>query len=153
MNRLDIAFRALRERNEGALIPLAPGDKAPYSTSMEIIDMFAEAQADAIEIAIPTRYPWMEGKAMQIHQLEAIEQGVRPSDSFGLMDAAREKYPEWPLIAINFMGPVLTYGQDNYIAGCARASMDWQSTTCPASTTALARSRWTCRTVTTRSGC
>jgi tryptophan synthase alpha chain len=91
---------------------------------MEIIDMFAEAQADAIEIAIPTRYPWMEGKAMQIHQLEAIEQGVRPSDSFGLMEAAREKYPEWPLIAINFMGPVLTYGQDNYIAGCARASMD-----------------------------
>ncbi len=124
MNRLDTAFVALRERNEGALIPLAPGDTAPYATSMEIIDMFAEAQADAIEIAIPTRYPWMEGKAMQIHQLEAIEQGVRAADSFGLMMAARQKYPDWPLVAINFIGPVLTYGQNNYVSGCAQASMD-----------------------------
>jgi tryptophan synthase alpha chain len=124
MNRLDTAFAALRERNEGALIPLVPGDTEPFVISMEIIDMFAEARADAIEIAIPTRYPWMEGKAMQIHQLEAIEQGVRPADSFGLMMEAREKYPEWPLVTINFMGPVLTYGQDNYVSGCARASMD-----------------------------
>jgi tryptophan synthase alpha chain len=124
MNRLDTAFAALRERNEGALIPLVPGDTEPFVISMEIIDMFAEARADAIEIAIPTRYPWMEGKAMQIHQLEAIEQGVRPADSFGLMMEAREKYPEWPLVTINFMGPVLTYGQGNYVSGCARASMD-----------------------------
>jgi tryptophan synthase alpha chain len=124
MNRLDTTFAALQERHEGALIPLAPGDTAPYTTSMEIIDMFAEAQADAIEIAIPTRYPWMEGKAMQIHQLEAIEQGIGPADSFGLMTAAREKYPDWPLVSINFMGPVLTYGQKNYISGCAQASMD-----------------------------
>lgn len=123
-NRLDIVFEQLRARNEGALIPLSPGDKAPFTTSMEIIDMLAEIESDAIEIAVPTRYPWMEGTAMQIHQLEAIEQGVAPSDSFKLMETAREKYPDWPLVTLNFMGPVLTYGQDNYVSGCKRASMD-----------------------------
>lgn len=123
-NRLDIVFEQLRARNEGALIPLSPGDKAPFTTSMEIIDMLAEIESDALEIAVPTRYPWMEGKAMQIHQLEAIEQGVAPSDSFKLMEAARQKYPDWPLVTLNFMGPVLTYGQDNYVSGCKRASMD-----------------------------
>ncbi len=123
-NRLDIVFEQLRARNEGALIPLSPGDKAPFTTSMEIIDMLAEIGSDAIEIAVPTRYPWMEGTAMQIHQLEAIEQGVAPSDSFKLMETAREKYPDWPLVTLNFMGPVLTYGQDNYVSGCKRASMD-----------------------------
>jgi len=123
-NRLDIAFERMRKDNEGALIPLAPGDKFPFSMSMEIIDMFYEAKADALEIAIPTRYPWMEGKAMQIHQLEALEQGVGPADSFALMQHARQKYPDWALVTINFMGPVMTYGLDNYVASCVKASMD-----------------------------
>ena len=123
-NRLDTVFEQLRSRNEGALIPLSPGDKEPFSISDEIIDMFYEAGADAIEIAVPTRYPWMEGKAMQIHQLEAIEQGVKGADSFALMKHTREKYPDWPLLTINFMGPVFTYGVENYIQGCKEASMD-----------------------------
>ncbi len=59
-NRLDSMFEQLRGRNEGALIPLSPGDKAPFKISNEIIEMFMEAGADAIEIALPTRYPWME---------------------------------------------------------------------------------------------
>lgn len=124
VNRLDTTFGRLRSNNEGALIPLSPGDKAPFETSMEIIDMLAEIGSDALEIAIPTRFPWMEGKAMQIHQLEAIEQGVGPADSFKLMEKAREKYPDLALVTINFMGPVLTYGQTNYVSGCKRASMD-----------------------------
>ena len=123
-NRLDTVFEQLRSRNEGALIPLSPGDKDPFSISNEIIDMFYEAGADAIEIAVPTRYPWMEGKAMQIHQLEAIEQGVKGADSFKLMEHTRKKYPDWPLLTINFMGPVFTYGVENYIQGCIDASMD-----------------------------
>lgn len=123
-NRLDRRFAELRSNNEGALIPLSPGDKAPFATSMEIIDMFAEIGSDAVEIAVPTRFPWMEGKAMQTHQLEALEQGVSPADSFKLMEVARAKYPDLPLATINFMGPVLTYGQANYVSGCKRASMD-----------------------------
>lgn len=123
-NRLDIVFEKLKKNNEGALIPLAPGDKEPFNTSNEILDMFYEAGADATEIAVPTRYPWMEGKAMQIHQLEAIEDGVKSMDSFKLMDYTRNKYPDWPLITINFMGPVFTYGLDNYIQGCKNASID-----------------------------
>jgi len=123
-NRLDVAFEKLRNTNEGALIPLSPGDKEPFSTSMEIIHMLAEIGADALEIAVPTRFPWMEGKAMQIHQLEAIEQKVGPADSFKLMETARKEYPDWPLVTLNFMGPVLTYGQSNYVSGCMRADMD-----------------------------
>ncbi len=123
-NRLDRLFEQLRSRNEGALIPLSPGDKAPFTKSNEIIDMFMETGADAIEIAVPTRYPWMEGKNMQIHQLEAIEESVKSSDSFELMKFTREKYPEWPLLTINFMGPVFKYGQSNYIQGCVDASID-----------------------------
>ncbi|BBB48916.1 tryptophan synthase alpha chain [Pelolinea submarina] len=117
-------FDKLHKNNEGVLIPLAPGDKAPFSISNEIIDMFYEAGADTIEIAVPTRYPWMEGNNMQIHQLEAIEQSVKGSDSFDLMKFTRNKYPDWPLLTINFMGPVFRYGQANYVQGCADASMD-----------------------------
>jgi len=123
-NRLDSMFEQLRGRNEGALIPLSPGDKAPFKISNEIIEMFMEAGADAIEIAVPTRYPWMEGKNMQIHQLEALEESVKSSDSFELMKFTREKYPDWPLLTINFMGPVFKYGQANYVQGCVDASID-----------------------------
>lgn len=123
-NRLDIVFEQLRKNDEGALIPLAPGDKEPFNVSNEIIEMFNEAGADAIEIAIPTRFPWMEGNAMQIHQLEAIEQKVKAADSFELMKFTRKSYPDWPLITINFMGPVFTYGLEKYIQGCKEASID-----------------------------
>ncbi len=61
---------------------------------------------------------------MQIHQLEALEESVKSSDSFELMKFTREKYPDWPLLTINFMGPVFKYGQANYVQGCVDASID-----------------------------
>lgn len=124
VNRLDKSFDDLRARREGALIPLVPGDREPYSNSLEILDMFVKAGSDMVEIAIPTRYPWMEGRAMQIHQLDAIRQGVHSADSIGLMQTARQKYSSLPLIGINFMGPVFTMGQDVYVDECARVGID-----------------------------
>jgi tryptophan synthase alpha chain len=122
-NRMDEIFESLRSRKEGALIPLSPGDKAPYSFALELVDLFARVGSDIVEIAIPTRYPWMEGKNMQIHQLEAIHDGVHTSDSFGLMEAAHQANPDLPLVTINFMGPVFGHGIHNYAASCKQAGI------------------------------
>ena len=122
-NQMDEVFNTLRSRKEGALIPLAPGDKAPYSFSLELVDLFARIGSDIVEIAIPTRYPWMEGKNMQIHQLEAIRDGVHTEDSFGLMEAAHKANPALPLVTINFMGPVFGYGLHNYAVSCKKAGI------------------------------
>jgi tryptophan synthase alpha chain len=123
-NRIDDVFDKLQKKNEGALIPLSPGDKAPFSQSMELIDMFARVGSDIVEIAIPTRYPWMEGANMQIHQLEAIRDGIQTSDSFSLMEAARKKHPDLALVTLNFMGPVFGYGVQKYAESCKKAQMD-----------------------------
>ncbi|MHC1783083.1 MAG: tryptophan synthase subunit alpha [Anaerolineaceae bacterium] len=122
-NKMDETFDSLRKKKEGALIPLAPGDKAPYSFSLELVDLFERAGSDIVEIAIPTRYPWMEGKNMQIHQLEAIRDGVHTSDSFGLMETAHRKHPNLPLVTINFMGPVFGYGINRYVESCEKAGI------------------------------
>lgn len=122
-NKMDEVFAALRSRKEGALIPLSPGDKAPYSFSLELVDMFNRVGSDIVEIAIPTRYPWMEGKNMQIHQLDAIRDEVHTSDSFGLMEAAHKIHPDLPLVTINFMGPVFRYGAHKYAESCQKAGI------------------------------
>ena len=122
-NRMDETFEKLRKRNEGALIPLSPGDKAPYTFSMELINLFERVGSDFVEIAIPTRYPWMEGANMQIHQLDAIRDGIRTEDSFGLMDAVMQKHPDLPLVTINFMGPVLGYGIQKYADSCKKVGV------------------------------
>lgn len=122
-NQMDEIFKSLRDRNEGALIPLSPGDKAPYSLSMELIDLFERVDSDFVEVAIPTRYPWMEGANMQIHQLDAIRDGIRTADSFGLMETAHQKHPQLPLVTINFMGPAFGYGLKNYAESCKRAGI------------------------------
>jgi tryptophan synthase alpha chain len=123
-NRMDRTFASLRPRGEGALIPLVPGDRPPFTSSLELLDMFVQAGCDMVEIAIPARYPWMEGRTMQIHQLEAITRGIQPEDSFGLMKCARERYSDLPLVVINFMGPIFMVGQERYVEGCASAGMD-----------------------------
>jgi len=123
-NRMDRSFASLRSRREGALIPLVPGDRPPFTSSMELLDMFVQAGSDMVEIAVPARYPWMEGKTMQIHQLEAISKGIKPDDSFGLMKCARGKHAELPLVVINFMGPIFLVGQEYYVEQCANAGMD-----------------------------
>ena len=122
-NRMDETFEKLHIRNEGTLIPLSPGDKPPYTFSMELIDIFDRAGSDFVEIAIPTRYPWMEGANMQIHQLDAIRDGIHTEDSFGLMDAVMRKHPNLPLVTINFMGPVMGYGIQKYADSCQKAGI------------------------------
>ena len=74
MNRPNTVSAGLQERTEGALIPFALGAKTPVKTSTATIELLAEAQVDAVEIAIRARYSWMEGKVIQIHQWETIEQ-------------------------------------------------------------------------------
>jgi tryptophan synthase alpha chain len=103
---------------------LVPGDRAPFSVSSELLDMLVEAGSDMVEIAVPTRFPWMEGRAMQLHQLDAMERGIKSEDSFDLMRKSRSKYPNLPLIVINFMGPVFALGLSQYTQQCGQAGMD-----------------------------
>lgn len=123
-NKLDEAFEKLHKNNEGALIPLIPGEKAPFTNSLEMLDMLVRAGSDAVEVVIHTRYPWMEGANMLIHQLEAIRDEVQTADSFDLMVEARKKYPDLPLLTLNFMGPVFAWGTKKYAEYCRRAGMD-----------------------------
>jgi tryptophan synthase alpha chain len=90
---------------------------------MELVDLFERVGSDIVEIAIPTRYPWMEGANMQIHQLDAIKEGIHTSDSFGLMEAVKNKHPELPVVTINFMGPVIGYGAVRYADSCRKAGI------------------------------
>ena len=122
-NKLDEVFANLRRKKEGALIPLSPRDKAPYSFSLDLVEMFKRVGSDIVEIAIPTRYPWMEGANMQIHQLDAIRDGICTTDSFVLMETAHQAHPDLPLATINFMGPAFDYGRHNYAVSCQKAGV------------------------------
>jgi tryptophan synthase alpha chain len=123
-NRLDDMFDRLQKRNEGAIIPLTAAGKMPFTKSMELIDLYDRVGIDAVEIIIPTRYPWMEGSNLLVHQLEAIRDGVLTGDSFSLMEMARKKYPQMPFLTLHFIGPVMGWGFRQYAESCKKAGMD-----------------------------
>ncbi len=123
-NRVDRAFAQARERGEGVLIPLIPPSRPPFARSFAVADMLAEAGADIFEVAIPSRYPWMEGRTMQSHQLQALRDGVSASHAFELMDELRSRHPDWPLVTINFTCALVSLGIERYVARCAAAAID-----------------------------
>ena len=65
MNKIDLKFKELREKNEKALIPfIALGDKSLDET-VEIAQVLEKAGADIVELGIPFSDPLADGPIIQ----------------------------------------------------------------------------------------
>ena len=124
MDRYQLLFNRLAEKNEGAFVPFVTiGDPTPEQ-SMNIIDTLIESGADALELGIPFSDPLADGPTIQGATIRALESGTTPAVCFDLLAQIRAKYPEVPIGLLMYANLVFTDGIDTFYKKCAVAGVD-----------------------------
>ncbi|PSW07374.1 tryptophan synthase subunit alpha [Photobacterium lipolyticum] len=124
MDRYQLLFNRLAEKNEGAFVPFVTiGDPTPEQ-SMNIIDTLVESGADALELGIPFSDPLADGPTIQGATIRALESGTTPAVCFDLLAQIRAKYPELPIGLLMYANLVFTHGIDTFYKKCAVAGID-----------------------------
>ena len=124
MNRVDVMFSKLKEKNEGALMCYLPQTGATYRYSMEIIDAYVEGGVDMIELCIPGTAPWLDGAPMQMHHLTDREYGINTERAFELAALVRARYPELPVLPMGYVSSIVRLGVDKFVALAKAADID-----------------------------
>jgi tryptophan synthase alpha chain len=122
--RYERLFLSLAERAQGAFVPFGVlGDPDP-GTSLEIVRTFARSGADALELGIPFSDPVADGVAIQAADSRALAAGTRVEDTWGIVAAVREEFPEIPIGLLVYANLVLHAGAATFYARAAEAGVD-----------------------------
>lgn len=110
-----------RRRSEGRklLLPYVTGG-FPVADWPHLIDGFASAGADAMEIGIPFSDPVMDGPTIQEASSIALENGSNPAY---VLDRVAETDPGVPLIAMTYYNVAYHMGLERYASSLARAGV------------------------------
>lgn len=123
-NRIDRAFRRVRERGSAALMPYFTLGYPSPSTSLEVVEAIAGAGADLIELGIPFSDPLADGPTIQHSTQVALEAGVTTEACLTMVDDLRQRGVSQPLILMGYFNPILQYGPDGFAANAHEAGAD-----------------------------
>jgi tryptophan synthase alpha chain len=113
-------FAALRDARRCALIPyLTSGYPAARTTDL-LLDSFAEAGADIIELGVPFSDPVADGRTIQRASLHALRAGTTLASTLERLAAFRARR-DTPIVLFSYLNPILAYGPDRFIEHAAAA--------------------------------
>ncbi|HUE79653.1 MAG TPA: tryptophan synthase subunit alpha [Sphingomicrobium sp.] len=92
--------------------------------SAEILDALVDGGADMIEVGIPFSDPVADGPVIQAAAVQALRQGVTPSDCFALLQAFRQRHPNVPVGILTYANLVVARGLNAFYADAAHAGVD-----------------------------
>ena len=76
MNKIDLKFKELRERNEKAVIPFIALGSPNFSETIEMAKVLENAGADVLELGIPYSDPLADGPVIQTAYHNVLSSGV-----------------------------------------------------------------------------
>jgi tryptophan synthase alpha chain len=91
-----------------------PQVDAPFLRALE------EAGADALEVGVPFSDPMMDGPVIQEASRRALAAGTTAERAMGLVREARLGIP---VVFMTYLNPILSYGQDRFVAEAAAAGV------------------------------
>lgn len=116
---LEDHLRAKRAEGRKLLLPYVTGGY-PVDEWPRLIEGFAQAGADAMEIGIPFSDPVMDGPTIQEASSLALESGITPTAVF---DAVAHTDPGVPLIGMTYYNIAYHMGHERFAASLKRAGM------------------------------
>lgn len=122
--RYQLAFEALKAKQQGALVPFVTLGDPSFELSKKIINTLVESGADALELGFPFSDPLADGPVIQGANLRALEAGMTPNDCFKLISQTRETYPDLPIGLLLYANLVFANGIDNFYARASAAGVD-----------------------------
>ncbi len=116
---LEDHLRAKRAEGRKLLLPYVTGGY-PIAEWPRLIEGFAQAGADAMEIGIPFSDPVMDGPTIQEASALALDSGVTP---FSVLDEVAKTDPGVPLIAMTYYNVAFHMGHERFAASLKRAGV------------------------------
>jgi tryptophan synthase alpha chain len=115
---LEAHLRARRDAGRKLLLPYVTGGYPDDWPRM--VEAFAQAGADAIEVSIPFSDPVMDGPTIQEASALALGAGVTPPS---ILDVVGGIDPGVPLIAMTYYNVAFRMGHERFARGLARAGV------------------------------
>jgi len=123
VTRLDATFRALRERNERALIPYFTAGDPSLALSGRLVAEAARRGADIVEIGVPFSDPLADGPVIQRATQRALAAGVTLPRVLEMVRDIRGDVAV-PLVFFTYYNPILAFGLKAFCRAAAEAGLD-----------------------------
>jgi tryptophan synthase alpha chain len=119
MGRLDPLFGQTRAEHRAALIGYLPAGFPTVAGSTETLTEMVRSGCDIVEIGIPHSDPVMDGPTVDRAAQEALRNGFRVRDLFGIVEAVAAAGGR-PVV-MTYWNPVFRYGVDAFARDLAAA--------------------------------
>ena len=117
---LESHLRARRDAGAKLLVPYLTGGFPP-GVWPRLIEAFAQAGADAIEVGIPFSDPVMDGPIIQDASARALAEGVTPSD---ILAEVATTDPGVPLIVMSYYNIAFRMGHERFARELRQAGIE-----------------------------
>ncbi len=118
--RIAAAFEAARGEGRAALMPYLMGGFPDVETSRAVIEAYADAGADLIELGVPFSDPLADGPVIHAAATRALAAGATFDAVLETGRAVAERVPVVPMVYANM---ILARGAERYAAQLADAGM------------------------------
>lgn len=123
MERIDQRFKALKEKNEKALVGFVTACDPDYDTSLALIKEMCENGLDVLELGIPFSDPTADGPVIQRSSERALKGGATVRKILGLVKEIRA-FTDIPVILFSYTNPLLAFGYEAFARTAGEAGAD-----------------------------
>jgi tryptophan synthase alpha chain len=117
-------FKNLSSQGRAALMPYFTLGYPDPETSLEVVLALSAAGADLVELGIPFSDPLADGPTIQASAQAALEHGITVAGCLDLVWRARQRGLHQPVLLMGYINPILSYGQDRFVADAVSAGAD-----------------------------
>jgi tryptophan synthase alpha chain len=109
----EAAFERTNVKKEGAFIPFVVAGDPDFETSLEIVKVFVENGADALEIGFPFSDPVADGPTVQLADIRALKAGMTTERGFEFIRRIRE-FTDIPIGVLTYYNLIYKMGLDKF---------------------------------------
>ena len=109
----EAAFERTKVKKEGSFIPFVVAGDPDFETSLEIVKVFVENGADALEIGFPFSDPVADGPTVQLADIRALKAGMTTERGFEFIRRIRE-FTDIPIGVLTYYNLIYKMGLDKF---------------------------------------
>jgi len=123
MNRIVERFRLLKKEKRKAFIPYITAGDPNIERTYDAIKLFAEAEADIIELGVPFSDPMADGPVIQRAMERALRSGTTLKEVLEVVRKFRLSY-DIPAVIMGYYNPFFQYGLERFAEDARNAGVD-----------------------------
>lgn len=124
MNRLNMTFDKLKQRNEKAFSVFLMSGYPDDKTFIELMHACVDAGADIIEVGMPFSDPSADGPAIKIAGGYALKNGVTTEKTVEMIKEFRKTDNTTPIVWMGYFNPIYKFGTEKFIKEIENAGAD-----------------------------